>query len=97
VSLVELVKACGIALTGSGDNLMGPCPLHADQTLSRVVSPSKNVWHCLGECRAGVAAPVRLRTDRRNPTGPPLGERALSPPVLRRCSRTHTRRRIPGR
>ena len=65
MSLVELVKACGIALTGSGDNLMGLCPLHADQTLSLVVSPSKNVWHPLGACQAGVTAPGRLRTDRR--------------------------------
>jgi DNA primase catalytic core len=53
VSLVRLAQARGIALRGSGDNLLGLCPFHDDRDPSLVVSPSKNVWHCLGACQAG--------------------------------------------
>ncbi len=53
VSLVRLAQARGIALRGTGDNLMGLCPFHDDREPSLVVSPSKNVWHCLGACQAG--------------------------------------------
>ena len=40
-------------LTGSGDNLLGLCPFHADKTPSLVVSPAKNVYHCMGKCQRG--------------------------------------------
>lgn len=53
VSLVRLCEAKGVALTRQGpDNLVGLCPFHEETTGSFVVSPKKNVFHCLG-CRAG--------------------------------------------
>ena len=53
ISLVRLVEACGVKLSGNGDNLIGLCPLHPDRSPSLVVSPSKNVFHCLGVCQTG--------------------------------------------
>lgn len=53
VSLQRLAECRGIALRGQGDNLLGLCPFHDDREPSLVISPSKNVWHCLGACQAG--------------------------------------------
>ena len=32
---------------------MGLCPFHDDREPSLVISPEKNLWHCLGACQAG--------------------------------------------
>ena len=32
---------------------MGRCPFHEDRTPSFVVTPSKNLWNCLGACGTG--------------------------------------------
>jgi DNA primase catalytic core len=53
VSLVRLVEARGIALERHGANLLGRCPFHDDKTPSLVVTPKKNLWHCLGACQSG--------------------------------------------
>jgi DNA primase catalytic core len=53
VSIVRLVEARGVKLSGQGDNLLGLCPLHDDKNPSLVLSPHKNLWHCLGACRTG--------------------------------------------
>jgi len=53
VSLARLVEAKGIALAKHGADLVGRCPFHEDRTPSLVVSPKKNLWHCLGACQAG--------------------------------------------
>ena len=54
VSVRRLAEAKGVALKQSGDdNLLGHCPFHEDRTPSFVVSEKKNLWHCLGACRAG--------------------------------------------
>src|SRR5262245_33697839 len=53
VSLQRLVEARGIELRRQGADLIGRCPFHDDRTPSLVVSPSKNLWHCLGACQAG--------------------------------------------
>lgn len=53
ISLVRLAEARGIVLRGHGDNLLGLCPFHDDKEPSFVVSPSKNIWHCLGACKTG--------------------------------------------
>jgi DNA primase len=53
VSVQQLAEAHGIALKGQGDNLLGRCPFHADKTPSLVITPAKNLWHCLGACQAG--------------------------------------------
>lgn len=53
VSLVSLVQAHGVELRKAGADLVGRCPFHDDKTPSLVVTPGKNLWHCLGACRAG--------------------------------------------
>ena len=54
VSMVRLVETKGIALRkhGAGD-LIGLCPFHDDREPSLVVTPSKNLWNCLGACGTG--------------------------------------------
>jgi DNA primase catalytic core len=53
VSIVHVCAAHGIELTrhGSGD-LKGRCPFHDEDEASFIVTPSKNLWHCMG-CDAG--------------------------------------------
>jgi DNA primase catalytic core len=53
VSLQRLVEAQGIALARHGADLLGLCPFHQDREPSLVVSPKKNLWHCLGACQTG--------------------------------------------
>jgi DNA primase catalytic core len=53
VSLERLVRASGVELKKHGENLLGRCPFHDDREPSLVVTPSKNLWHCLGACQAG--------------------------------------------
>ena len=53
VSLQRLVEAKGVKLSRHGGDLIGLCPFHNDTTPSLVVSPDKNLWHCLGACQAG--------------------------------------------
>jgi len=51
--LAAIVRARGIELKPHGADLIGHCPFHDDRTPSFVVSPSKNLWHCLGACNEG--------------------------------------------
>jgi DNA primase catalytic core len=53
VALERLVAADGVELRRQGANLIGRCPFHDDKTPSLVVTPQKNLWHCLGACQAG--------------------------------------------
>ncbi len=53
VSLVSMVQARGVELRKAGADLVGRCPFHDDRSPSLVVSPGKNLWHCLGECQTG--------------------------------------------
>ena len=53
VSVRRLVEARGIELKRHGADLLGLCPFHDDHEPSLVVSPKKNLWHCLGACQAG--------------------------------------------
>lgn len=53
VSLERLVEAQGIPLARHGADLLGLCPFHEDREPSLVVSPKKNLWHCLGACQTG--------------------------------------------
>jgi DNA primase len=53
LSLERLVEASGIELKRHGADLIGRCPLHDDKTPSLVISPKKNLWHCLGACQRG--------------------------------------------
>ncbi|MDP9353918.1 MAG: CHC2 zinc finger domain-containing protein [Chloroflexota bacterium] len=42
----------GTRLRRSGRQLVGLCPLHAEQTPSFTVDPRQHLWHCFG-CKAG--------------------------------------------
>jgi DNA primase len=53
VSLERLAESAGIALKRHGKDLLGLCPFHDDHEPSLVISPEKNLWHCLGACQAG--------------------------------------------
>ncbi len=53
VSLERLAESTGIALKRHGADLLGLCPFHDDHEPSLVISPNKNLWHCLGACQAG--------------------------------------------
>jgi DNA primase catalytic core len=53
VDLVRLVRRRGVILKPHGEDLIGLCPFHDDTEPSLVVSPRKNLWHCLGACGEG--------------------------------------------
>ena len=53
VSLEKLASARGVELKRHGADLIGRCPFHDDREPSLVISPKKNLWHCLGACSAG--------------------------------------------
>ncbi|MGH8178554.1 MAG: CHC2 zinc finger domain-containing protein [Steroidobacter sp.] len=53
ISLDRLAEARGIELKRHGADLIGRCPFHDDKTPSLVISPAKNLWHCLGACQSG--------------------------------------------
>jgi DNA primase len=51
--LAALVQESGVVLRRHGADLLGLCPFHDDREPSLVVTPVKNLWHCLGACRTG--------------------------------------------
>lgn len=53
VSLKTLAQARGVELCQHGADLIGLCPFHEDHEPSLVISPEKNLWHCLGACQSG--------------------------------------------
>jgi DNA primase catalytic core len=53
VLVEDLARARGVSLSRRGQDLVGLCPFHDDREPSLVVSPAKNLWHCLGACQAG--------------------------------------------
>ncbi len=53
VSVQRLAEARGIDLRRHGADLHGLCPFHDDRNPSLVISPAKNLWHCLGACQRG--------------------------------------------
>jgi len=53
VSLARLVETAGITLKQHGKDLVGLCPFHDDHNPSLVITPDKNLWHCLGACNKG--------------------------------------------
>ena len=50
---MRLGESCGVALKKHGKDYLGLCPFHDDKEPSLVVSPDKNLWHCLGACGEG--------------------------------------------
>jgi len=53
VSVQRLAEARGVVLRKHGADLIGRCPFHEDHTPSLIVTPAKNLWHCMGACQAG--------------------------------------------
>ncbi len=53
VPLERLAEGRGVELKRHGADLIGRCPFHNDREPSLVVTPAKNLWHCLGECQTG--------------------------------------------
>src|SRR5919206_1220345 len=53
IALERLVRARGVELRKHGADLIGLCPFHNDREPSLVISPAKNLWHCLGVCQTG--------------------------------------------
>ena len=53
VPLERLAEAKGVELRRHGADLIGRCPFHDDREPSLVVTPGKNLWHCLGACQTG--------------------------------------------
>ncbi|UPY76974.1 CHC2 zinc finger domain-containing protein [Leptospira weilii] len=54
--LLALVRSYGIELRKHGLNWLGRCPFHEDKTPSFVVTPTKQLWHCMGACQTGGSA-----------------------------------------
>src|SRR5579872_2488687 len=53
VPIQRLAEARGVKLKQHGADLLGLCPFHEDREPSLVISPKKNLWHCLGACQSG--------------------------------------------
>ena len=53
ISVQRLAEARGIKLHRHGADLLGLCPFHDDRNPSLVITPAKNLWHCLGACNMG--------------------------------------------
>ncbi len=53
VAVEQLAEARGVKLKRHGADLLGLCPFHDNREPSLVISPAKNLWHCLGACQAG--------------------------------------------
>ncbi|MFQ5767061.1 MAG: CHC2 zinc finger domain-containing protein, partial [Acidobacteriota bacterium] len=53
VSVERLAEARGVKLERHGADLLGLCPFHDDHEPSLVITPAKNLWHCLGACQTG--------------------------------------------
>ena len=56
VSVQRLAEARDIKLHRHGADLLGLCPFHDDRNPSLVITPAKNLWHCLGACNTGGTA-----------------------------------------
>ena len=53
IAIERLVTGFGIELKRTGANLVGRCPFHEDRTPSLIVTPSTNLWRCMGKCNVG--------------------------------------------
>jgi DNA primase catalytic core len=53
ISVERLALAAGVELVRHGADLVGRCPFHEDKTPSLIITPAKNLWHCMGACQQG--------------------------------------------
>jgi len=64
VSLADLCRGRGIELKPHGSrDLIGKCPFHEDKTPSFVVTPEKQLFHCMGCDAAGSVIDFVMRVD----------------------------------
>ncbi|MCH6259285.1 CHC2 zinc finger domain-containing protein, partial [Puniceicoccaceae bacterium K14] len=64
VDLVALIRSKNIELKPHGSkDLIGQCPFHDDKTASFVVTPSKNLFHCMGCGAAGSVIDFVMKHD----------------------------------
>ncbi len=52
IDLVAVVQSRGVKLVKQGKDFVGLCPFHKEKTPSFHVTPSKNLFNCLG-CHVG--------------------------------------------
>lgn len=67
--IVEVVARSGVELRKAGRDFVACCPFHKEKTASFHVSPSRQTWHCFGQCQEGgnVIAYVMRREGRTFP------------------------------
>ena len=53
IAVQRLAEAANITLKKHGKDYIGLCPFHDDHEPSLVITPDKNLWHCLGACQTG--------------------------------------------
>ncbi|MBI4548096.1 MAG: toprim domain-containing protein [Ignavibacteriae bacterium] len=53
VCLVKIVEQAGVALKKQGQDMIGRCPFHQEETPSFHVTPEKRLWHCFGCGKGG--------------------------------------------
>ena len=53
ISLMSLIEAKGYQPKPHGSDYVMCCPFHDDDTASLVITPAKNLWHCMGACQQG--------------------------------------------
>ena len=63
VDLAALARSRGIRLKSVGKDLMGLCPFHAERTPSFSITPSVNLFHCLGCGAGGSAVDLIMKLD----------------------------------
>ena len=53
IGLVTLCRNRGIKLKKTGNNYVGRCPFHQEESASFVVTPETNLFHCFGCGKSG--------------------------------------------
>ena len=54
ITIEQVIEMLNVPLTKKGEQLRGPCPIHdGDNPRQFVVTPSKGVWYCFGDCDGG--------------------------------------------
>ena len=59
----DLIRSSGVDLTThGGKDLAGSCPFHEDKTPSLIISPDKNLWHCMSCGEGGSVIDWQMKT-----------------------------------
>jgi len=64
IDLAALIRSKGVELKKHGTkDLAGKCPFHKDDTASLIVTPGKNLWHCMGCGKGGTVIDFIMAHD----------------------------------